>query len=181
MSYLGHLQGGGLPLCRGAVSIFYKPQPTGLTVKWFQVLQYNSHNLTSVIYLHTQFVGNFFLNELELIYLHTSTAQVNDSKYLLCITNISIKHQPFVYTQLNDQTVLFQTILLHTSHFLDEVYMSKSFIWPIDSTLSGATSSSQSGPGRNGSERVLLISLILGIPLQYKKEPTWIREQIKVR
>ena len=29
---------------------------------------------------------------------------------LLCITNNSIKHQAFVYTQLNDQTVLFQTI-----------------------------------------------------------------------
>ena len=26
------------------------------TVKWFQVLLYNSHNLTSVICLHTQFV-----------------------------------------------------------------------------------------------------------------------------
>ena len=29
---------------------------------------------------------------------------------LLCITDNSIKHQSFVYTQLNDQTVLFQTI-----------------------------------------------------------------------
>ena len=29
---------------------------------------------------------------------------------LLCITNNSIKHQSFVYIQLNDQTVLFQTI-----------------------------------------------------------------------
>ena len=29
---------------------------------------------------------------------------------LLCITNNSIKHQSFVYTQLNDQTVLFLTI-----------------------------------------------------------------------
>ena len=29
---------------------------------------------------------------------------------LLYITNNSIKHQSFVYTQLNDQTVLFQTI-----------------------------------------------------------------------
>ena len=29
---------------------------------------------------------------------------------LLCITNNSIKHQSFVYTQLNNQTVLFQTI-----------------------------------------------------------------------
>ena len=29
---------------------------------------------------------------------------------LLCITNNSIKHQSFVYTQLNVKTVLFQTI-----------------------------------------------------------------------
>ena len=29
---------------------------------------------------------------------------------MLCITNNSIKHQLFVYTQLNDQIVLFQTI-----------------------------------------------------------------------
>ena len=28
---------------------------------------------------------------------------------LLCITHNSIKYQLFVYTQLNDQTVLFQT------------------------------------------------------------------------
>ena len=27
-----------------------------------------------------------------------------------CIPNYSIKHKSFVYTQLNDQTVLFQTI-----------------------------------------------------------------------
>ena len=29
------------------------------TIKWFQVLLYNSHNLTPVICLHTWFVGNF--------------------------------------------------------------------------------------------------------------------------
>ena len=28
---------------------------------------------------------------------------------LLCIPNNSIKHQSFIYTQLNDQTVLFET------------------------------------------------------------------------
>ena len=35
----------------------------------------------------------------------------------LCITNNSIKHRSFVYTQLNDQTVLFQTIRFCISHF----------------------------------------------------------------
>ena len=29
---------------------------------------------------------------------------------LLCITNKPIKHESFVYTELNDQTDLFQTI-----------------------------------------------------------------------
>ncbi len=33
-----------------------------------------------------------------------------------CITDNSIKHQLFVYTQLNDQIVLFQTIRLGISH-----------------------------------------------------------------
>ena len=35
---------------------------------------------------------------------------------LLCFNNNSIKHQPFVYTQLNDQTVLFQVIQFSISH-----------------------------------------------------------------
>ena len=34
---------------------------------------------------------------------------------MLCITNNSIKHQSFVYTQLNDQTVLFQAIQVSIS------------------------------------------------------------------
>ena len=40
-------------------------------------------------------------------------AKVNKVKWfqvLLCISNDSIKHHSFVYTQLNDQTVLFQAI-----------------------------------------------------------------------
>ncbi len=38
------------------------------------------------------------------------------SKFLLLyITNNSIKHQLFVYTQLNDQTVLFQTVQFYMS------------------------------------------------------------------
>ena len=35
---------------------------------------------------------------------------------LLCIINNSIKHQGFVYTQLNDQTVVFQSIKFGMSH-----------------------------------------------------------------
>ena len=38
--------------------------------------------------------------------------------------------------------------------------MSNSSIWPIDRTLSDATSPSQSGPGSNGNEEVLHIPQI---------------------
>ena len=37
---------------------------------------------------------------------------------LLCITNNSINNQSFVYTQLNDQTVLFQTSQFSINHLL---------------------------------------------------------------
>ena len=46
-------------------------------------------------------------------------AYVNRLKWfqvLLCITNNSIKHQSFLYTLLNDQTVLFLTIHFSISH-----------------------------------------------------------------
>ena len=44
-----------------------------------------------------------FLNEPKLILFHI----VKWFQVLLCMTNNSIKHLTFVYTQLNDQTVLF--------------------------------------------------------------------------
>ena len=44
-----------------------------------------------------------FLNEPMLILLHT----VKWFQVLLCITNNAIKHQSFVYTQLNDQSSIF--------------------------------------------------------------------------
>ena len=53
-----------------------------------------------------------FLNEPKLILLHT----VKWFQVLLCITNNSFKHQSFVYTQLNDQIVLFLTIQFSISH-----------------------------------------------------------------
>ena len=60
-----------------------------------------------------------------------------------------MKYQSFVYTQLNDQTVLFQII---------QVSESNSSIWPIDRTLSGVTIPSQSEPGSDGNERILHIT-----------------------
>ena len=53
-----------------------------------------------------------FLNKAKLIRLHT----VKWFHILLCIIKNSIKHLSFVYTQLNDQTVLFQTIQFSISH-----------------------------------------------------------------
>ena len=34
----------------------------------------------------------------------------------MCVTDNSIKHQLFIYTQLDDQTVLFSTIQFSISH-----------------------------------------------------------------
>ena len=53
----------------------------------------------------------------------------------------------FVHTQLNIKTVLFQTIQFSIS-------MLFSSIWPIDRTLSGATTLGQSGSGTDGIEEV---------------------------
>ena len=53
-----------------------------------------------------------FLNEPKLILLHT----VKCFLVLLSITNNSNKHQSFVYTQLNDQTVLSQIIQYRLSY-----------------------------------------------------------------
>ena len=38
------------------------------------------------------------------------SAKVKWFQVLLCISHISIKHQSFIYTQVKDLTVLFQTI-----------------------------------------------------------------------
>ena len=58
-------------------------------VEWFHVFLSNTNNFILLIFC-----------------LHT----VKWYQVLLCITNNSIKHQSFVYTPLNDQTVLFLTI-----------------------------------------------------------------------
>ena len=90
-----------------------------------------------------------FLNEPKLILLHT----IKWFQVLLCITNNSIKHQSFVYTQLNVKTIQFSI-----SHFfLCTQFKYQSSIWPIDRTLSGATTPSQSGSESDGNEGVLHI------------------------
>ena len=89
------------------------------------------------------------------------------------MTNNSIKHQSFVYTQLNYQTVLFQTIQfnistvfvytqLNVNSWFQTIqfsvitqFSSTSF---IDRTLSGAPTPGQSGPGNNENKGLLRIS-----------------------
>ena len=53
-----------------------------------------------------------FVNEPKLILLHT----VKWFQVLLCMSNNSIKHQSFVYRQLNVQTVLFISIQFCINH-----------------------------------------------------------------
>ena len=56
----------------------------------------------------------------------------------------------FVHKQLNVKTVLFQTIQFSISTQFNS-------IWPIDRTLSGATTPGLSGPGSDGNEGMLCI------------------------
>ena len=83
---------------------------------------------------------------------------------LLCTTNKSIKHQSFVYKQLNVKAVLLQTIQISIRTLL-------SSIGPRDRILSDATTPGQSGPGSNGNKGILCIpqsSSITGAsPLDY--------------
>ena len=80
-----------------------------------------------------------------LIRLHT----VKWFHVLLYMTNNSIKHQSFVYAQLNNQFYFYQfnqPLVIPLNSFFS------------DRTLSGATTSGQSRPGSDGNERVLRIS-----------------------
>ena len=68
-------------------------------------------------------------------------------------TNGSIKHQSFVCTQSNDQTVIVKTIQFSISHLFSISFTIKQFYL----TLSGATTLDLSGPGSNDNEGVLCI------------------------
>ena len=87
------------------------------------------------------------LNDPNLILLY----RVKWFQVLLCITNNSFKHQSFVYTQLNDQTILFQTIQFSISHLFAHSLNVKQF-YLIHRNLAGATTLGQSGPVSNGNE-----------------------------
>ena len=97
-------------------------------MKWLQVLLFNINSISTLfIHLHTlkgskycyliqifefRHTKSFKYCYLTLIHLYT----VKWFQVLLCITNNSIKHQSFVYTQVNDQTVLVQTIQFSIGH-----------------------------------------------------------------
>ena len=75
-----------------------------------------------------------FLKEPRLIHLHA----VKWFQVLLWITNNSIKPQSFVYTQLNDQTILFQTIQFCMRHLFSHSLYVKQF-YLTHRVLSSAT------------------------------------------
>ena len=66
--------------------------------------------------------------------------EVKCIQVLQCITNNSIKHQSFIYSQLNIKTILFQIIQFSIS-------IPVRSIWPIYRNLSGVTTP---GPLCNG-------------------------------
>ena len=72
----------------------------------------------------------------------------------LDMNNNSSRDQSFVWTQSNDQTVLFLTIQFNRNHLFALSLNVKEFYL----TLSGATTPSQSGLGNDGNEGVLCIS-----------------------
>ena len=71
---------------------------------------------------------------------------------LLCITKNSIKHQSFVYPQLNDRTLLFLTIQFSRSH-LFALSLNGKQIEPYQVL----TTPGQSGAGSDGNEELLRI------------------------
>ena len=58
------------------------------------------------MFTYSQMIKQFYFSQFNL----ASVNKVKQFQVLLCISNNSIKHQSFVYTQLNHQTVLFQII-----------------------------------------------------------------------
>ena len=83
---------------------------------------------------------------------------------MLCISNNSIKHQSFIYIQLNVKIVLFQSfqvcisMLLKCENFKQfqtiqfSISTQRNSIRLIDRTLLGSTTPSQSGPGSDGNK-----------------------------
>ena len=68
-----------------------------------------------------------------------------------------IQLKSFVYTQLNDQTIIFLTIWFNVSHLFPLSLNVKKFYLTIDRILSGATTPGRNWFGSNRNEEVLHI------------------------
>ena len=97
-------------------------------------------------------IKQFFLYQFNLSYVN----KVNWFLVFSCIINNSTKHQSFVYTQLNDQTVLFQTIRFIINHLFTHG-LSRQFYF-THRTLYSAIPPGQSVPGSDGNEGVFRMS-----------------------
>ena len=98
-------------------------------------------------YLETNFM--ILVYQIHMICKHILMVTLNEPKLILfyafkcfqslwCITNNSIKHQSFVYSQLNKQTVLFQTIQFCITHLLSlSLNVKQCFFCFLDRSLSG--------------------------------------------
>ena len=82
------------------------------TIWWWWWMSRPIYTYISNILLCKHILLTIFLNETKFILLHS----FKWFQVLQCITNNSNKHQSFVYTQVNDQTVLLQTIQFSINH-----------------------------------------------------------------
>ena len=103
------------------------------------VFVYKQVNVKTVLFQTIQF-------SISIVFVYK---QVNVKTVLFQTIQFSISIV-FVYKQVNVKTVLFQTIQFSISTQF-------SSIWPIDRTLSGATTPGLSGPGSDGNKIVLCI------------------------
>ena len=153
------------------------------TVKWIRLLLFNTHysiqyysficsqsNASKYFYLIPIYHFRITVKEIQVLLFNTylySTLfilfhTVKSLQVLLCISNNSIKHQSFVYSQVNYQTFLLIAVQFSITNFFT-VLMSNSSSRPVDRILSGSTTPSQSGPESNSNEKVLYFPQSLNI------------------
>ena len=92
------------------------------------ILLITSFNVLELIFC-TQLNSFKYFYQTQIILFAISSfvcTQLNVTNYCY-LSNNSIKHWSFVYTQLNDQTVLFLTILLSISHLFPQSLNVKQF------------------------------------------------------
>ena len=106
-------------------------------------------------------IKQFYFKQFDLIRVN----KVEWFQVLLCIINNSVKHQSLVYTiqTTNIITQFFLYARLHLKQFyfslasLHSLNVKNTSSWPIDRTLSGATTPDQTGHGSIGNKGVLRI------------------------